>query len=138
MADYEKMDKMLTPKEVAELLHIHTNTLRRWSDKGRIVAYRINPRGDRRYRLRDIERFLAQTNVARESARRVRWTGENRRAAAPLFLSQFLLTIDSRQRNRAKGKLVPYTITGNIKLVRFNNAINNVYSSSSYPGFAFS
>jgi excisionase family DNA binding protein len=72
MADYEKMDKMLTPKEVAELLHIHTNTLRRWSDKGRIVAYRINPRGDRRYKRQDIERFLAQFNEARGGARRVR------------------------------------------------------------------
>ena len=72
MADYDQMDKMLTPREVAELLHIHTNTLRRWSDKGRIVAYRINPRGDRRYRLQDIDGFLAQFNSARGSARRVR------------------------------------------------------------------
>lgn len=72
MADYEKMDKMLTPKEVAELLHIHTNTLRRWSDKGRIVAYRINPRGDRRYKRQDIERFLDQFNKTRVRARRVR------------------------------------------------------------------
>ena len=72
MADYDQMDKMLTPREVAELLHIHTNTLRRWSDKGRITAYRINPRGDRRYRLQDIDCFLAQFNSARGSARRVR------------------------------------------------------------------
>jgi excisionase family DNA binding protein len=72
MADYEKMDKMLTPKEVAELLHIHTNTLRRWSDKGRIVAYRINPRGDRRYKRQDIERFLAQFNNTRVRGRKVR------------------------------------------------------------------
>lgn len=72
MADYDKMDKMLTPREVAELLHIHTNTLRRWSDEGRIAAYRINPRGDRRYRRQDIERFLAQSNMVGQSARRVR------------------------------------------------------------------
>lgn len=71
MTDYEKMDKMLTPKEVAELLHIHTNTLRRWSDKGRIVAYRINPRGDRRYKRQDIERFLAQFNKTRVRGRKV-------------------------------------------------------------------
>lgn len=71
MADYERMDKMLTPREVAELLHIHTNTLRRWSDKGRIVAYRINPRGDRRYMLKDIDCFLAQFNSVRDSASRV-------------------------------------------------------------------
>lgn len=72
MMDYERMDKMLTPREVAELLHVHTNTLKRWSDKGRIVAYRINPRGDRRYRLQDIECFLARFNPAGDSASRVR------------------------------------------------------------------
>jgi len=71
MADYEKMDKMLTPREVALLLHIHTNTLRRWSDKGIIVAYRINPRGDRRYRLQDINNFLVRFNADQDSARRV-------------------------------------------------------------------
>ncbi len=62
MGGHDQMDRMLTPREVAELLHIHPNTLKRWSDKGRIMAYRINPRGDRRYRLRDIERFLARFN----------------------------------------------------------------------------
>lgn len=67
MADYERMDRMLTPKEVAELLHIHPNTLKRWSDEGRIKAYRINPRGDRRYRLQDVQRFLTQFNPSREN-----------------------------------------------------------------------
>lgn len=72
MMDYERMDKMLTPREVAELLHVHPNTLKRWSDKGRIVAYRINPRGDRRYRLQDIDGFLAQFNPSGDSVSRVR------------------------------------------------------------------
>jgi excisionase family DNA binding protein len=72
MTDYERMDKMLTPREVAELLHVHPNTLKRWSDKGRIATYRINPRGDRRYRLQDIDYFLAQFNPASDSASRVR------------------------------------------------------------------
>jgi excisionase family DNA binding protein len=72
MMDYERMDKMLTPREVAELLHVHPNTLKRWSDKGRIAAYRINPRGDRRYRLQDIDCFLAQFNPSSDNASRVR------------------------------------------------------------------
>jgi excisionase family DNA binding protein len=71
MADYENMDKMLTPREVAELLHVHTNTLRRWSDKGIVMAYRINPRGDRRYKIQDIECFLARFNGAGGSISRV-------------------------------------------------------------------
>ena len=62
MASDEQMDDMLTVSEVARLLHVHPNTLRRWSNKGRIKSYRINPRGDRRYRLRDIEGFLARLN----------------------------------------------------------------------------
>jgi len=72
MANDEQMDDMLTVREVARLLHVHTNTLRRWSNNGRIKAYRITPRGDRRFKREDIARFLAQFNPVRDSARRVR------------------------------------------------------------------
>jgi excisionase family DNA binding protein len=54
---------MLTVKEVAELLHVHPNTLRRWSKDGRIRAYRIAPRGDRRFKQEEIVRFLAELNA---------------------------------------------------------------------------
>jgi len=53
---------MLTVKEVACLLHIHVNTLRRWSDQGILRAYRITRRGDRRYRQEDIAVFLSGYN----------------------------------------------------------------------------
>ena len=52
------MDPMLTVREVARLLHIHSNTVRRWSDQGIIRAYRIGSRGDRRFRREDITAFL--------------------------------------------------------------------------------
>ena len=68
MVNEGHMDDMLTVGEVARLLHVHPNTLRRWSNNGRIKAYRVNLRGDRRYRLRDIEDFLAQLNLHRDSA----------------------------------------------------------------------
>jgi excisionase family DNA binding protein len=58
----EQMDDMLTVREVAQLLHVHPNTLRRWSNKGRIRAYRISPRGDRRFKREEIARFLAELN----------------------------------------------------------------------------
>ena len=41
---------MLTVKDVADLLNIHVNTVRRWSDQGILKAYRITSRGDRRFR----------------------------------------------------------------------------------------
>ena len=45
--------------KAARLLGVHPNTIRAWSDAGRLRYYRINPRGDRRYRLGDLQRFLA-------------------------------------------------------------------------------
>jgi excisionase family DNA binding protein len=53
---------MLTVKDVARLLNIHINTVRRWSNQGILKAYRITQRGDRRYRQEDIARFLAEYN----------------------------------------------------------------------------
>jgi excisionase family DNA binding protein len=53
---------MLTVKDVAVILNIHVNTVRRWSDQGILKAYRITSRGDRRFRQQDIARFLAEYN----------------------------------------------------------------------------
>jgi excisionase family DNA binding protein len=53
---------MLTVREVSQLLHVHSNTLRRWSDQGIIKAYRIGPRGDRRFRAEDIAVLLLEEN----------------------------------------------------------------------------
>ena len=55
----DEIRPMLTVKEVAQLLHIHSNTVRRWANQGTIRAYRITRRGDRRFRREDIARFLA-------------------------------------------------------------------------------
>jgi diguanylate cyclase (GGDEF)-like protein/excisionase family DNA binding protein len=52
-------DATLTVTKAARLLGVHPNTVRAWSDQGRLRYYRINPRGDRRYRLGDLQRFLA-------------------------------------------------------------------------------
>jgi DNA-binding transcriptional MerR regulator len=51
-------NKLLTSSEASRLLHIHTNTLRRWSSQGLIKFYVICSRGDRRYRTKDLEYFL--------------------------------------------------------------------------------
>ena len=54
--------KLLTASEVSRLLHIHINTVRRWSDNGTLKSYRIGTRGDRRFDKDDITEFL-KTNM---------------------------------------------------------------------------
>ena len=70
MANDEQMDDMLTVREVARFLHVHPNTLRRWSNNGRIRAYRISPRGDRRFKREEIARFLAELNIQQRQLER--------------------------------------------------------------------
>ena len=53
------IDATLSVTKAARHLGVHPNTVRAWSDAGRLRYYRINPRGDRRYRLGDLQRFLA-------------------------------------------------------------------------------
>lgn len=58
----ENNSNMLTASELASLLNVHINTVRRWSNSGLLQVYRIGPRGDRRFLRDDIETFLA-TNL---------------------------------------------------------------------------
>lgn len=51
---------MLRAGEAAQVLGVHTNTVRRWSDKGILKAYLISTRGDRRFRRVELESFLKQ------------------------------------------------------------------------------
>lgn len=53
--------RLLRIKEVADMLGVHTATLRRWDTEGRLKAVRIGSRrgvGDRRYRLEDIQKVM--------------------------------------------------------------------------------
>jgi excisionase family DNA binding protein len=59
-ATVNKVELMLSTAEVSRLLHVHPNTLRRWSNNGIIKTYRIGPRADRRFRQDDIDHFLVQ------------------------------------------------------------------------------
>ena len=52
-------DATLSVARAARVLGVHPNTIRAWSDAGRLRYYRINERGDRRYRQADLQRFLA-------------------------------------------------------------------------------
>jgi diguanylate cyclase (GGDEF)-like protein/excisionase family DNA binding protein len=56
----EGREALVSVAQAAALLGVHPNTVRSWSDAGRLPAYRINARGDRRYRSGDVERLLAE------------------------------------------------------------------------------
>ena len=58
MTNDNQANGMLTIMEASRLLHVHPNTLRRWSDERLIRAYRIGHRGDRRFKLEDITELL--------------------------------------------------------------------------------
>jgi excisionase family DNA binding protein len=51
-------NKVMTTSGVASMLHLHINTVRRWSDQGILKGYRIGPRGDRRFMKEDIAKML--------------------------------------------------------------------------------
>ena len=64
--DVSKATPLLTISEAAEFLHVHANTLRRWSDVGLLVSYRISSRGDRRFFREDLMRFLSDYSAYKE------------------------------------------------------------------------
>ncbi len=50
--------ELLTINEVAELLGVHVETLRRWDNAGKLKAVRMGKYGHRRYRKADIQKLL--------------------------------------------------------------------------------
>jgi excisionase family DNA binding protein len=56
----DQTGRMLRTGEACQILCVHCNTLRRWSEQGIISAYRVGPRGDRRFRLEDVNALLAE------------------------------------------------------------------------------
>ncbi|HEX6655652.1 MAG TPA: GAF domain-containing protein [Candidatus Limnocylindria bacterium] len=63
-----EQEALISVAQAAALLGVHPNTLRAWTDAGRLTAYRINARGDRRYRRADVERLLAEGGDAPQPA----------------------------------------------------------------------
>ena len=51
-------EAMMTTREVAQLLKVHINTVRRWGNDGLLKMYRVGPRGDRRFKKKDINTFV--------------------------------------------------------------------------------
>ena len=56
-----ELGPMLTASEVADLLHLHVNTVKRLGDRGELPFFRVCKRGDQRFRLEDVMAFLARS-----------------------------------------------------------------------------
>lgn len=54
--------KLLGIREVADMLGVNPETLRRWDREGKLKAIVISKRGDRRYQREDIEKFIRDKN----------------------------------------------------------------------------
>ena len=67
----ERMETLLSVTQVSELLHVHGNTVRRWSDRGILQPYRIGSRGDRRFKKVDINRFRFRLILSNGDERKV-------------------------------------------------------------------
>ena len=49
---------MITVSQVAQILGVHPNTVRNWSDSGMLKTYRLGYRRDRRFRMEDVLKLL--------------------------------------------------------------------------------
>jgi excisionase family DNA binding protein len=54
---------MLRTGDVAQLLGLHPNTVRRWSNKGILKSRRIGSRGNRKFRRKDVDGFLNEGEI---------------------------------------------------------------------------
>jgi len=53
--------KAFTSSEVARLLNVHVNTVRRWQDKGLLQSLRIGRRRDRLFSQQATDKFLGES-----------------------------------------------------------------------------
>ena len=63
MTSRRRPEPLLTVQDVAEILRIHPNTVRRWADSGEFRMYRLPGRGQRRFRRSDISRYIRKMRV---------------------------------------------------------------------------
>lgn len=66
MEKENKQKDILSIKEVSELFGVHQDTLRNWEKKGIITPLRVGPRGDRKYRLDDIDKIANDKSIVKD------------------------------------------------------------------------
>ncbi len=58
------MNKLLTLQEIAAILNVHENTVRRLVANGQLQAIKISSRGDLRFRQTDLDAYLTRAETA--------------------------------------------------------------------------
>ncbi len=67
MVVHKGSSNAITTAEAAHLLHLHINTVRRWSDNGTIRSQRVGPRRDRIFSREDITSLLTEGKVKKNN-----------------------------------------------------------------------
>ena len=82
----EEATSLLSTKDVARLLNVHINTVRRWAIEGGLKSFRVSPRGDRRFYADDVGTLLARWSMGE------RWcSAANLKRARPMLAADLLL-----------------------------------------------
>ena len=63
MAEDDIPQGTLTVAEMARLLKVHPNTVRKYANCGLLRSFRVGDRGDRRFQISEVRRFLRQRGV---------------------------------------------------------------------------
>jgi len=63
------LSEMLTVNDVARLLRVHPNSVRRWADRGLLNVCRFGIRGDRRFKPQDVAAFVESGVPSKRKAR---------------------------------------------------------------------
>ena len=62
-------ESLLTAREVADFMHVHVSSVGRWSRQGKIKFYRVGFRGDMRFAMEDVIRFMQESKQHRAVTR---------------------------------------------------------------------
>src|SRR4029078_4194714 len=98
-----ELGPMLTATEVAEMLHLHVNTVKRLGDRGELPFYRVCKRGDRRFRLDDGMKFLSQNLYP---LRRLPWRRRAHSSEPPSAGGRFVACGDASRRLAPRSQTV--------------------------------
>ena len=55
-------ESFLTVSQVAQMLHAHPHSVRRWADLDLLPSYRFGIRGDRRFKAEEVSEFMGSGN----------------------------------------------------------------------------